>query len=61
MFLLRNFEKLNTPEFKCKYENMYTNIAFKKGRISILYYPAFLLNRLFVIGFTVLFMNLDGL
>lgn len=61
IFLLCNFSNLENKEFTSKYQNMYSNIGFKKGKAAVLYYPLFLLKRLLMIAITVVFLEREGL
>jgi hypothetical protein len=61
IFLLRNFELLETPAYRSKYQNMYGHIGFNKGKAAVLYYPLFLLKRLLMIAITQVFVDHQGI
>jgi hypothetical protein len=42
--------------FEAKYENFYKDIAYKRGRRTVFFYPAFLLKRWFIL-FTIVIMG----
>jgi hypothetical protein len=61
IFLLRDFDLLETPKYRSKYQNMYSRIGFKKGKTTVLYYPLFLLKRLLMVAITQVFLDHPGI
>jgi len=60
IFLLRNYDHLDTPEYRAKYRNMYGQIGWRRGRAAVLYYPLFLFRRFCMVAITGIFSGNEG-